>query len=625
MNHSPLIFIFPGKILLLLNVILVSLTMYGGEWSRVEERIASRWAKEITPSNAWQEYPRPQFQRQEWINLNGLWDLSIQEQNEPMPANYTQKILVPFCVESALSGIGREIYPEDRLWYRKTFHLPDNWESQEVIINFEAVDYESAVWINGAYVGSHKGGFDRFSFKITPYLTIGGEQEVVVAVNDPTSYSPQPRGKQSHHESRITYSPVSGIWQTVWLEAVSGEAYLGEARIIPDIDNQTVSILPLLDEASKSGYTVRVRVSDLSGLVSEETGPADEVTELKIPSPRLWSPDDPFLYDLHLALINPEGEVIDKVNSYMGMRKISLGNHNGTKYLFLNNEPLFHYGTLDQGWWPAGLMTPPSDEAMRYDIEITKRMGFNMIRKHLKVEPERWYYHCDKIGLLVWQDMPSGQAVVDKNPKGRPQPIPVTRRGEPDAHRNTLDAAQFELELRRMIDLHVNSPSIVMWVVFNEGWGQYDTMRITEAVQNYDPSRLVNAASGWANRPVGDIHDIHSYEIETQVPPISLDKASVLGEYGGIGMLIDDHVWSTESQRLGEQSYDSKEELLENYHRMFDKIIDMERSKGLSAAVYTQITDVEGELNGLMTYDREVLKIPPGALRNMHEKLFSND
>ena len=613
------------RIVLIVSQMFVVFSIFGNQWQSTDIRIASRWAKEVTPENVWQEYPRPQFQRADWMNLNGLWDFALQKKADPQPEAFEDKILVPFCVESSLSGVGEKVTPEDRLWYRRTFQLPDDWVAKEVLLHFEAVDYATVVWVNGAYIGSHKGAFDRFSFKITPYLRQDGLQEIVVAVDDLTSFGAQARGKQSLHESKISYTPVSGIWQTVWLEAVSPEAYIGEARVIPDIDREVVSVLPLLDEASRTGHTVQIKVSAGKNLVAETTVAAHEPSEIKVPSPRLWSPDDPFLYGLHLTLLNLEGNIIDEVDSYFGMRKISLGDRNGSKYLFLNNKPLFHYGSLDQGWWPAGLMTPPSDEAMRYDIEITKQMGFNMIRKHLKVEPDRWYYHCDKLGMLVWQDMPSGMAVVDVNAKGKPKPVPRTLKTGPDAHRTTLDAAQFEWELRRMIDIHINAPSIVMWVVFNEGWGQYDTQRITESVQAYDPARLISAASGWANRPVGDIHDIHSYDIGIPVPPTSLDKASVIGEYGGIAWPVDDHIWDSTIPHWGHQLVYSEEKLLRAYQGLFDQVLDMQRTKGLSAAVYTQITDIEGEMNGLMTYDRELIKIPLESLRNIHSQIFEED
>jgi hypothetical protein len=332
-----------------------------------------------------------------------------------------------------------------------------------------------------------------------------------------------------------------------------------------------------------------------------------------------------------MNLINPSGTVIDRVESYFGMRKISLGDHKGVKYLFLNNAPLFHYGPLDQGWWPDGLLTPPSDKAMRYDIEMTKAMGFNMIRKHVKIEPDRWFYHCDQLGIMVWQDMPSYNRLALKSPKEMEKTKRKDRiynklerisREDPDLKRRSEDAAQFELELRRMVDLHFNAPSIVIWVPFNEGWGQYDTCRITDFVKQLDPDRLVNPTSGWTLRPCGDIYDIHTYQVNLTVPPSALDRATVIGEFGGIGYPISENLWNPKMRNWGYQTYYNAEDLLKNYIFKFDQIVKMKENNGLSAAVYTQTTDVEGEINGLMTYDREVTKIPAQTLKELHSKLY---
>jgi hypothetical protein len=332
-----------------------------------------------------------------------------------------------------------------------------------------------------------------------------------------------------------------------------------------------------------------------------------------------------------MSLINPSRVVIDLVESYFGMRKISLDNHNGVKYLFLNNAPLFHYGTLDQGWWPDGLLTPPSDEAMRYDIEITKAMGFNMIRKHVKIEPDRWYYHCDQLGIMVWQDMPSYNRLALKTPEQMRETkqknriydaLERVKREGSDLIRRSEDAAQFEFELRRMIDLHFNAPSIVMWVPFNEGWGQFDTCRITKYIKQLDPDRLVNPASGWTIRPCGDIYDIHTYDIDLTEPTTALDRATVIGEFGGIGFPINDNLWNPEMRNWGYQTYYNAEELLKNYIYKFNQILEMKEKNGLSAAVYTQTTDVEGEINGLITYDRKETKIPPQTLKELHSKLY---
>lgn len=591
-------------------------------WKPAGDKIKSKWADDVSPENVWKEYPRPQLERSDWMNLNGLWEYALLKKNQPISKKYQGQILVPFCIESSLSGVGKSMMPDDRLWYKKEFEIPSGWQSKNVILNFEAVDYVATVWVNGALVGSHKGAYDRFSFDITPYLKPKGKQQIIVSVDDPTSSETQARGKQRMKPSGITYTPVSGIWQTVWLEAVSSELYIKEVQIIPDIDKKLISIIPMIDKPLLKEYEVDIRISENGNTIVNTSVIADKKSDIEIANPRLWSPDDPFLYELKMVLVDDNGQVLDEVDSYFGMRKISLGNVKGNKYLFLNNKPLFHYGTLDQGWWPDGLYTPPSDEAMKYDIEITKHMGFNMIRKHVKVEPDRWYYHCDKLGLMVWQDMPSGMASREREPNGKQRGTPAIRHNAPDAFRRTENTAQFELELRRMIDLHFNAPSIVVWVPFNEGWGQYATNRIAAAIKTYDPTRLVNSASGWALRPSGDIYDIHSYHTELLTPPASLDRASVLGEYGGIGYPVEDHLWNPQMRNWGYQTYHSEEDLLKNYKYKFDQIVEMKKSKGLSAAVYTQTTDVEGEVNGLMTYDRKVIKIPVDTLNKMHSVLY---
>jgi beta-galactosidase/beta-glucuronidase len=612
--------------------VLISITgVQAQSWKAVEGKIMSQWAKTVNPENAWQEYPRPQFERDQWKNLNGLWDYAILKTNEIKPKQYQGKILVPFSFESPLSGVGKNIDPEDKMWYRKNFELPKNWSGKDVVIHFEAVDYTCAVWVNDVLVGTHKGGFDRFSFNITPYLKTNGQQKIVLAVEDATNFSSQPRGKQQINASGIYYTPVSGIWQTVWLEAVSSEAYIKQVKTTTNIDENTVTLIPLSNQSLVSGYMVRTTVFfNGEKVTSGETKPNMPLT-LKIDTPKLWSPDHPHLYDVSMSLMNPSGTEIDRVESYFGMRKISLGDHKGVKYLFLNNAPLFHYGTLDQGWWPDGLLTPPSDKAMRYDIEMTKAMGFNMIRKHVKIEPDRWYYHCDKLGIMVWQDMPSYNRLALKTleemekTKRKDRIYNALERihGEDDdLNRRSEDAAQFEWELRRMVELHYNAPSIVMWVPFNEGWGQYDTCRITDFVKKLDPDRLVNPTSGWTLRPCGDIYDIHTYHVDLTVPPTALDRATVVGEFGGIGYPINENLWNPEMRNWGYQTYYNAEDLLKNYIYKFNQIVEMKEKNGLSAAVYTQTTDVEGEINGLMTYDRKVTKMPAETLKELHSKLY---
>ena len=610
---------------------LVVLNSFCQEWQPLDGKIMSRWAKEVTPDNVWQEYPRPQFERSTWKNLNGMWDYVILKPNQPKPKSYEGKILVPFSFESALSGVGKSITPEDKMWYRKKFIIPSEWKGKRILLNFEAVDHDTNVWVNDIFVGSHKGGFDRFSFDITTFLNVRGNQTIEVSVEDGTNLSPQLRGKQHFKPSGIVYTPVSGIWQTVWLEAVSNEAYLDEVKITTDIDKGTVKITPFGHEALRSSYKVKASIYKNKSKIAEGSVSTNKLIELKIREPKLWSPDNPNIYDLKLTLTNPKGKIIDQVNSYFGMRKISLGNHKGVKYLFLNNKPLFHYGTLDQGWWPDGLLTPPSDAAMRYDIEITKAMGFNMIRKHVKIEPDRWYYHCDHLGILVWQDMPSGGKMVEKingpttNKRGDKKyytNLQHVGRTDGDLNKNINESIQFETELRKMINIHYNSPSIVVWVPFNEGWGQYDTCRISDLVKALDSSRLVIPTSGWSLRNCGDIYDIHTYDVDLKKPPYHQDRATVIGEYGGIGLPIKKNLWNPNTINWGYQTYNSQKELIESYEYKFNQILKMKEMHGLSGAVYTQTTDVEGEVNGLLTYDREVIKIPTEILKNLHSPLY---
>jgi beta-galactosidase/beta-glucuronidase len=370
------------------------------------------------------------------------------------------------------------------------------------------------------------------------------------------------------------------------------------------------------------GYSVHISIFDGNTLAAEASLPADRMVEISLKNPKLWSPDSPFLYDMKLVLTDADGNVLDEVESYFGMRKISMASNGVNMVLTLNNKPLFHYGTLDQGWWPDGLHTPPSDEAMLYDLEVTKDMGFNMIRKHIKVEPDRWYYHCDRLGIMVWQDMPSGMAIKMDTEEGRTITLQQVGRNGNDLNRRSESSAQWEWELKRMIDLHYNAPSIVIWVPFNEGWGQYATCRIAGMVKELDPSRLVNAASGWAIRPCGDVFDLHNYGTDIPAPPLSRETPSVLGEYGGIGWPVKGHQWNPEMRNWGYQTYQSAEELLENYRYKFDQIVEMKQNKGLSAAVYTQTTDVEGEVNGLMTYDRKIIKMPADTLKELHSVLY---
>jgi len=576
------------------------------EWRPAAAPLMTRWASQVSPSNARPEYPRPMMVREEWLSLNGLWDYAVQA-GDARPEAWIGRILVPYPIESALSGVGDTVGAERRLWYRRAFRVPPRWSGRRVLLHFEAVDWETRVWANGREVGSHRGGYDPFSFDITAALSERGDQEIVVSVWDPTDGGPQPRGKQVRRPGGIFYTAVTGIWQTVWLEPVGGAA-IRDYAVTTDIGSGLVAIAPEVD-GSREGDRVEAVLRALApGQRRGEGGPsveaasaagaAGEPLQLRVAEPHLWTPDDPYLYDLELRLVRGE-EVVDRVQGYVGMRSISVGpDERGVTRLLLNGRYVFQSGPLDQGYWPDGLYTAPSESAMVSDLHALKAMGFNMLRKHVKVEPRTFYTWCDRLGLLVWQDMPSAS-------------IPLVR---DDADRATDTAAtrQFEAELLRMIRTHRNHPSIVMWVPFNEGWGQYDTPRIARLVKEADPTRLVDAASGWYERGAGDVVDRHNYPAPDPPRPESR-RAAVQGEFGGLGLVIRGHTW-----REGGWGYDlfgNAESLVQRFEDLYEQIRAAESEGGLSAAVYTQTSDVETENNGLLTYDRAEAKIPVMSVR----------
>ena len=587
------------------SLIAASLVLVGAlcpaAWKPVEGKIMTRWTAEVSPSNPLPEYPRPMMSREDWQNLNGMWDYAIVARTASAPPSYEGQILVPFAVESALSGVGKQVGEANRIWYRRTFEVPAKWNGQRTLLHFGAVDWDTDVWVNGQYLGNHKGGYTPFSFEITGTLNASGPQEIVVGVWDPTDRGVQPRGKQVFNPNGIWYTAVTGIWQTVWIEPVP-KAAIANLKITPDIDNNQVKIEVMTSgDAQKLSVSATATGAGFSGAASS----TDKTMTLVVANPRLWSPTDPFLYDLTVQL-KDGGKVIDEVKSYFGMRKIELKKDaDGINRLFLNNVVVFQYGPLDQGWWPDGLYTAPTDEALRYDVEITKELGFNMLRKHVKVEPQRLYYWCDKIGLLVWQDMPSGDKYIH---------------GEmPDINRTSHSASQYEREYREMIEANYNHPSIVMWVPFNEGWGQFDTARIVTWTKDLDPTRLVNNASGWTDRAVGDVHDIHAYPAPAR-PALEDNRAAVLGEFGGLGLPVKGHTWQDE-KNWGYRSYTSSEDLTDAYASLMHQL-RMLIGEGLCAAVYTQTTDVEIEINGLLTYDRAVMKMDADTLKSLHQKLY---
>ncbi len=583
----------------------VSLTMLLGasataaDWKAADGPLMTKWGKEVTPENVHREYPRPQMVRKEWTNLDGLWDYAIRPKDDAQPKEFDGKILVPFPVESALSGVMKNVGDANRLWYHRTIDLKKNGDGNHTLLHFGAVDWHAIVYVNGKQVGEHKGGFDPFTFDITDALKDGGEQDLVVSVWDPTDKGTQPRGKQVAKPNSIWYTAVTGIWQTVWLETVP-KIHITSLTITPDFDKNEISVTVQIAGA-KAEETRATLFRGIDG-GEEKTAPmlADKPLSMILQNPKPWSPDSPFLHQISVRLENG-----DSVDSYFAMRKISLAkDEKGINRLMLNNKPLFQYGPLDQGWWPDGLYTPPSDAALKYDVEVLKKLGCNMIRKHVKVEPDRWYYHCVQLGMLVWQDMPSG----DRNIGPR----------DADIQRTKESIEIYEREWKAIMDACRNHPCIVMWVPFNEGWGQFDTARIVEMTKKYDPTRLVNNASGWNDRGVGDVNDMHNYP-GPGMPKVEDKRAVVLGEFGGLGLPLDGHTWLSKGN-WGYRSYKNQEELTAAYSEMIVQLRVL-IGEGLCAAVYTQTTDVEIEVNGMMTYDRAIQKIPD-SVAGLHKKLY---
>jgi len=540
------------------------------EWKPAEGPLKTRWAKDVSPSNALPEYPRPQMVRKDWLNLNGLWDIKLGDGTE-------SKILVPFAIESALSGVMKH---SDRMSYRRSFEVPKDWAGRQVLLHFGAVDWETKVSLNGKELGVHRGGYDGFSFDITAALKAEGAQEITVDVFDPTNDGGYARGKQTLTPRSIMYTATSGIWQTVWIEPVA-VSHIEALKMVPDVDGGNLRLT-----VTGSG-TVEASVSDGGAELAKVSGEAGQELKIAIANPKLWSPESPHLYDLVVTLKSGD-KTVDMVSSYFAMRKIALGkDEKGITRPMLNGKFVFQVGPLDQGFWPDGIYTAPTDEALRFDIAETRRLGFNTTRKHLKVEPERWYYWCDKLGLMVWQDMPSINSYGGKQP---------------------IDAPQFKIELMEMVQGRWNHPSIIMWVVFNESQGQHDTEQLVAAVKALDPSRLVNNCSGDHDKKCGDVIDIHVYPGPGSPQPEE-NRAAVLGEFGGLGLPIEGHAWAKRS--WGYKGTNSIEGLTRGYEKLLAKAWELKDSAGLSAVIYTQLTDVETEGNGLLTYDREINKVIP--------------
>lgn len=597
-------------------VLLISSAANCQDYKHVEGHLMTSWGEKITPENAWREYPRPQLKRSRWENLNGIWEFTLASKDSEKPESFSGNILVPYSVESALSGAGKKVLPDQKAWYRKKFSVPDSWKGMSVLLHFGAVDWETTVWINDKLAGTHRGGSTAFSFDITKYLR-KGEQELIVSVWDPTDRGDQPRGKQVLDPRGIWYTPVTGIWQTVWIEPV-GPAYIRSLYPVSDIEKGTVTIHTEL-AGVQGGEEINFKVLRENKIVLEKKFQAKEDALLRIPSPELWTPDSPVLYQLEVSLFRNK-KLLDGANSYFAIREVEkIKDSRGFERISLNGKTIFQYGTLDQGWWPDGLLTPPSAEAMLYDMQILKIMGFNMLRKHIKVEPSLYYYYADSLGLLVWQDMVSGFATA-----GRAQQH-VSWDAASDWKRPAESSKQFEYELKSMIDQLRFFQSIVTWVVFNEGWGQYDTERIVDWCMSYDKTRIINGVSGWTDRNCGHMIDAHQYPGPGMEPAVlNPGRVSVLGEFGGLGLPVEGHLWDMKMRNWGYRTYSSAPELIKEYTKLMHNLYPL-KNKGLSAAIYTQTSDVESEVNGLMTYDRKVLKMDPEFLRILHAPLYTDN
>ena len=557
-------------------------------WKPAENPILTKWTSDVDPLKPWMQYPRPDMIRNAWLNLNGLWNYAI-TRKETKPEKWDGSILVPYPIESAISGVRKRVSENENLWYKRDFVIPNVWNNKHILLNFEACDWETKVWVDGKEVGTHRGGYDPFTFDITQSLGNQKHHELLVCVWDPTDKGTQPRGKQVSSPGSIWYTPTTGIWQTVWIEPVN-ESYISSFRTVTNADNGTIIFKS--DVKNAAGGSISFKIKKEGKTIATASGNVNNEITLQIKDPVLWSPDKPYLYDITIEL-KKNNKIVDKVKSFTGFRKISIGKTpDSFTRILLNNEFVYQNGPLDQGFWPDGIYTPPTEKAMVYDLLMTKKMGFNMLRKHVKVENRIFYNWCDKLGILVWQDMPSGDKSIGGN--------------QPDIEKSKEATEQYEFELKRMIETKYNHPSIIMWVPFNEGWGQFETGRITRLISDYDTTRLVNSSSGWTDRGTGNINDIHHYP-DPVVQPAEAKRAIALGEFGGLGLPLKGHTW--EQKNWGYRNMDDTLQLLSRYESYFDLVHRFVKKNGLSATIYTQTTDVETETNGLMTYDREINKM----------------
>lgn len=604
---------FKSALLIFNGLISLSLPAMA-DWQPVKGGMMTKWGTELKADKVWQEYPRPQMERADWTNLNGLWDYAVTSKDQQTAANWNGQILVPFCPESSLSGVGRLIEPTEALWYKRS--LPAPKAGKRTLLNFEAVDYTTTVWVNGQRIGSHTGGFTPFSFDITAALKEEGN-ELLIRVDDATEGF-QLHGKQKLKNEGIWYTRVTGIWQTVWLENVA-ERFIRDLDYTTDIKTGVVKVDAKLSGKAVEGEKIRVTASfDGKKITTGESS-------VTLPEPKLWSPDAPNLYDLHVELLGADGKVIDEVKSYVALREFGKTKDAAGNWRFtLNGKSIFHWGPLDQGWWPDGLLTPPSEAAMVSDIDYLKAAGFNMIRKHIKIEPRRYYAHCDKVGMLMWQDQVSQGYGPETKPEGsnpqwtRMAPDPKDGIWPDEAHE------QYVTEYKRMVDHLRDVPCIAVWSPFNEAWGQHRTMEVGKMAAEYDKTRPINIASGGNFWPAGDIADEHRYP-DPGFPFEDKrfdDYVKVVGEFGGHGMPIEGHLWNKNSPNWGYGGLPKDlAEWKERYTRSIE-VLGSLRKRGVCAGVYTQTTDVEVEINGLLTYDR-VAKVDPAWLKPISDKLLS--
>ncbi|MCA9216477.1 MAG: hypothetical protein KDB27_25585 [Planctomycetales bacterium] len=614
----------------------LSASVRADDWSPVKDSMMTKWGEAVQADAAWQEYPRPQLVRKKWVNLNGLWNYSVRSESADQPSSWDGKILVPFALESPLSGVGQRLSADEALWYRRTFEL-DELPQDRLILHFEAVDYRSEVWVNGRIVGSHVGGNLPFSFDITSHVQ-RGENEIVLKVVDATDAPGkyQLRGKQRANNSGIWYTPVSGIWQTVWLEEVP-KTFIQSLKITPSLGPNQIVLQTNVSGLPADGTKIKAKLTSADGQATAEyAGDYDKpLTCQTADGFALWSPASPVLHKLQVQVLQAD-RVIDSVDNYFALREVGMFRDDAGHLRFtLNGKTIFHWGTLDQGWWPDGLLTPPADAGMVFEIDFLKRAGFNMIRKHIKVEPRRYYYHCDRLGMLVWQDQVSGGSEngkewpkwrrLDPNHPANSRPRAATENDPLDAEWPDEAHTQFMTELKGMVDHLYNHPSIVVWVPFNERWGQHRTMKIGTWIKDYDPTRHINIASGGNFFPVGDIADEHEYPnphfgvAETQFA----DYVKVCGEFGGHGWPVKDHQWSTAKRNWGYGGLPkSKDEFMGRYEKSLHLLGELKK-QGVAGGIYTQTTDVEGEINGLMTYDRKVIKISAEQLHAIQAAALS--